>query len=118
MINLDNNVYVVLNDVCPTYMGYVREWQELPCISYLCTDNSTARKLDGAEYFTHFTYKVDLFCEHTDNYQDFCQRVDDAMSGLGFTREQLIYLQEENVHIVFYYSMYVDKNGYTFDNIY
>ena len=117
MVIIDENVYNALNNICPTYMGYVREWQELPCISYLCTDNSTARKLNGEEWHTHYTYKIDLFCEHRDNYQDFCSRIEDAMTSLGFKRDMMMYLQEENVHICFYYSTYLGKDGYTWEQI-
>lgn len=117
MILIDNIIYQNLSLICPTYMGAIKEWQELPCINYICTDNSTARKLDGEEYLTHLVYKIDLFCDHEDDYMNFATKVDDTMQSLGFKREQMTYLLEDTTHLVFYYSGYVDKNDYVYQNI-
>lgn len=114
---IDMEIYQTLSFICPSYMGRVRERQDLPCISYMCTDNSTARTLDGEECFTHLVYKIDLFCDHEDDYMEIAEKVDTAISSLGFKREQLTYLLEDTTHLVFYYSGYVDKNNYVYQNI-
>ena len=117
MMNIDYNVYNALSDVAKTHLGYSKEWNEFPHITYLCTDNSVARKSDGEEYLTHFVYKVDLYCDAMDNCMNLCELLDDAMCNLGFKRESMQYLQEEYIHFLFYYSAYVDKNGYVFQSI-
>lgn len=117
MVIVDDIIYQTLSVICTTYQGFVREFQDLPCISFICTDNSTARKLDGVEYLTHLVYKVDLFCDDEDDYILFANKVNDEMEGIGFKREQMTYLHEKNTHLVFYYSGYVDENYYVYENI-
>lgn len=117
MVILDDKVYQTLSPICPTYLGYVREWQELPYVSYICTSNDVARKLNNVEWTTHHVYKIDLYCHDEDDYVDFATKVDDAMSSLGFKRQSMTLLREETTHLVFYYTVYLDKDGFAWDSI-
>ena len=121
MLILDSEIYQTLSLICPTYQGYIREWKnDLPCISFLCTNNSSARKLDGVEWSTYLNYKVDLFCDIDDDYINFSGKVDDAMGSMGFKRESMTLVREDNAdltHIMFYYSVYIDKDGFAWNSI-
>ena len=118
MINLDTIIYNVLDTIAPTYQGYPLNWNELPVISYVCEQNSSAIK--AAEEITDYiVYKIDLFCNVQDDDIGMCEDINRLMNNLGFTRQQCVTLQEEGgVHIVFRYYMYIDKNNRTYSKIY
>ena len=118
MINLDSLIYETLETIAPTYQGYPTEWNELPVISFVCEQNSTAIKA-AEEITSYIVYKIDLFCKVEDDDIGMAEEINDLMNNLGFTRQQFVTLQEEGgVHIVFRYYVYIDKNNKTYSKIY
>ena len=118
MINLDSLIYETLETIAPTYQGYPTEWNELPVISFVCEQNSTAIKA-AEEITSYIVYKIDLFCKVEDDDIGMAEEINDLMNNLGFTRQQCITLQEEGgVHMVFRYYVYIDKNNKTYSKIY
>ena len=118
MINLDSLIYNKLETIAPTYQGYPTEWNELPVISFVCEQNSTAIKA-AQEITSYIVYKIDLFCKVEDDDIRMAEEINDLMNNLGFTRQQCITLQEEGgVHMVFRYYVYIDKNNKTYSKIY
>lgn len=118
MINLDTIVYTALETIAPTYQGYPAKWNELPVISFVCEQNSTAIKA-AQEITSYIVYKIDLFCTIKDDDIKIVDDINNALNNLGFTRQQCVVLQEEGgVHIVLRYYVYIDKNNKTYTKIY
>lgn len=118
MINLDLMIYEALKIIAPTYQGYPTKWNDLPIISYVCEQNSTAIKA-AEEITSYIVYKIDLFCNVENDDTKICDDINNIMNNLGFTRQQCVTLQEEGgVHIVFRYFIYIDKYNKTYSKIY
>jgi hypothetical protein len=112
-LNMNELVYNKLTSICKCVAGYPREWNTLPIISYQLESCECAQKCDGEEFTTRFVYLLNLFLPVSANDFEYTKKVDDAMSSLGFTRDQLTYLNEgEGIHIVFRYTVYVNKYFY------
>jgi hypothetical protein len=88
MIDFHSNVVSALNTILPThYEMALYSGLEVPCISYMETNNYAASNTIGATIgYSHITYQVKVWANNIADLQKYALEVDKALRPLGFKR--------------------------------
>lgn len=85
MINVKDQVYATLKDICENVSdGFPSDWEMFPAIAYVEEENSVYEWTDGKEDKSKLRYKIDIF--NTASTSALAIEVDKRMSKLGLRR--------------------------------
>lgn len=85
MINVKDQVYAALKDICENVSdGFPSDWETFPAITYIEEENSVYEWTDGIEDKSKLRYKIDIF--NTTSTSTLAIEVDKRMSKLGLRR--------------------------------
>ena len=90
MINKSRDIQAALSaipEVKKVSLAYPDSFADLPRVSFFEANNSPAEFSDDCEYLSELNFQIDVWAEKWDDVYDIAIDVDDAMSGIGFTRE-------------------------------